>query len=316
MFLRSCVTAGERIKAAFPWLLAASASLLMPCAAYAHSAAATLAGGKPASTASALPAPQDWCITLAPRLPKVSAADCRSLQLQASGIRSNNGFPLLSRDYPAGPAHPRALRALLLGGIHGDELSSSAIVFKWMAAMPKNNTEFNWKVAPVVNPDGLLAPRPVRMNARGIDLNRNFPTPDWQKEAPAYWARVTRKDPRRYPGKAPVSEPESRWVHDLIDSYQPDVVISVHAPFGVLDFDGPSNPPSRFGRLVYNRVGVYPGSLGNYSGVHKDIPVVTIELPNATQLPPDAEIQRIWNDMQSWLRKNIKSNLRTASVKR
>lgn len=66
------------------------------------------------------------------------------------------------------------------------------------------------------------------------------------------------------------------------------------APFCVLDFDGPAKPPQRFGRLIFNRVGVYPGSLGNYSGLHKSIPVITIALPNAGSMPPDAEVRRIW----------------------
>lgn len=254
----------------------------------------------------------DWCTPLVARLPKISLHECLSSKLSPAGASSLNGFPLLIRDLPADARHTPAIRVLLLGGIHGDEQTSSAIVFKWLGNLQSGAPEFQWKIAPVVNPDGLLAPKPVRVNARGIDLNRNFPTPDWQKEAPGYWARVTRKDPRRYPGKAPISEPESRWVYDLIEKYKPDVIISVHAPFGVLDFDGPTTPPSRFGRLVYNRVGVYPGSLGNYSGVHKDIPVVTIELPNATQMPPEAEIQRIWLDMQKWIRLHVATPVRTA----
>ena len=254
----------------------------------------------------------DWCTPLVTRLPKVSFVDCKNSKLSPSGTNSLNGFPVLYRDLPADARHPQAIRVLLLGGIHGDEQTASSVVFKWMETMQKSPLEFNWKVAPVVNPDGLLAVKPKRVNARGIDLNRNFPTPNWQKEAPAYWARVTRSDPRRYPGKAPISEPESRWVYETIEKYKPDVIISVHAPFGVLDFDGPTTPPNRFGRLIYNRVGVYPGSLGNYSGLHKDIPVVTIELPNATQMPPDAEVQRIWLDMQAWIRKNVAAPLKTA----
>lgn len=254
----------------------------------------------------------DWCTPLVARLPKVSLADCKNSKLSPTGANSLNGFPVLFRDIKADAKHPQAIRVLLLGGIHGDEQTASSVVFKWMDTMQKNPLEFNWRIAPVVNPDGLLAPKPRRMNARGIDLNRNFPTPNWQKEAPSYWARVTRSDPRRYPGKAPISEPESRWVYETIEKYKPDVIISVHAPFGVLDFDGPATPPNRFGRLIYNRVGVYPGSLGNYSGLHKDIPVVTIELPNATQMPPDAEVQRIWQDMQTWIRQNVAAPLKTA----
>lgn len=248
----------------------------------------------------------DWCTPLSVRLPKISQNDCRNSALVPTGASSFNGFPILEKNFAADPQRKHPLKILLLGGIHGDEQTASAVVFKWLAMMHKTGMqEFQWKVAPIVNPDGLLAVRPKRVNARGIDLNRNFPTPNWQQDAPRYWAKVTRSDPRRYPGKAPISEPESRWIYDTIENYKPDVIISVHAPFGVLDLDGPVTPPKRFGRLWYNRVGVYPGSLGNYSGLHKDIPVVTIELPNATQMPSDAEVLRIWQDMQGWIRRNV-----------
>ncbi len=246
----------------------------------------------------------DWCPALTMRLPTIKVSECRNSGFVPSGTVSYNGFPILQKEIPA--RQPQALKILLLGGIHGDELSAAAIVFRWQELLQKNPPSgFHWKIAPVLNPDGLLARQAKRVNARGVDLNRNFPTPDWAKEAPAYWAKTTRKDPRRFPGKTPVSEPESRWVYDTIEQFKPDVIVSVHAPYGVLDFDGPANPPTRFGRLLYNRVGVYPGSLGNYSGVHKDIPVVTIELPHATQMPDTAEINRIWQDMQKWIQTNV-----------
>lgn len=252
-------------------------------------------------------APTDWCAELVPRLPKINLNDCKEARLLPTGSSSVNGFPILMKEIDADKKHTSALKILLLGGIHGDERTASSIVFKWLAALQKNHQqEFNWRVIPVLNPDGLLAIKPMRMNARGVDLNRNFPTPNWQKEAGAYWVRATRSDPRRFPGKMPISEPESKWVYDTIEHYKPDVVISVHAPFGVLDLDGPAKPPRSFGRLWYNRVGVYPGSLGNYSGLYKHIPVVTIELPNATIMPADAEVQRIWQDMQSWIRRNVR----------
>ncbi|GGC80992.1 hypothetical protein GCM10011396_30230 [Undibacterium terreum] len=268
------------------------------------------AAGNSANNSPSQPA-SDWCMPLAARLPKISVSDCRDSKLLPSGALSQNGFPILAREIAAGKGregHGQALKVLLIGGIHGDELTSSAIVFKWLELIQKPSAqEFQWKVAPIVNPDGLLAAKPRRMNARGVDLNRNFPTPNWAQDAPRYWARVTASDPRRYPGSAPLSEPESRWVHDTIEQFKPDVIISVHAPFGVLDFDGPVKPPSRFGRLMFNRVGVYPGSLGNYSGLHKDIPVVTIELPNAQTMPPDAEVLRIWQDMLGWIKRNVPS---------
>ena len=262
--------------------------------------------------------PADWCKRLVVRLPGVSNAMCQQSELLPTGVNSLQGFPLLARQIPAvkkGKRSQPPLRVLLMGGIHGDELTSVSVVFRWLQWMPTAAAQqFEWSVVPVVNPDGLLAPKAKRVNANGVDLNRNFPTPGWQQDAPRYWAARTKKDPRRFPGSAPLSEPESRWVHDEMVRFRPDVIISVHAPFGVLDFDGPAQPPRRFGRLLLNRVGVYPGSLGNYSGVHKNVPVITIELPNAQKMPSDAEVKRIWLDMLRWITENVESQSESAKL--
>lgn len=279
--------------------------LFSPVAALLVVGAATVAH---AATPSAKPTATDWCVRLATRLPTISADTCRKSALQPSGALSQQGFPILKRHIPAtagGKNGNQPVRVLLIGGIHGDELTASAIVFQWLQWMNQTPArEFEWSVVPVVNPDGLLAAKPHRVNANGVDLNRNFPTPDWHQEAPRYWVKRTGRDPRRFPGKAPLSELESRWINAEMERFKPNVIISVHAPFGVLDFDGPVRPPSRFGRLVFTPVGVYPGSLGNYSGVHKNVPVITIELPNAQAMPPEAEMRRIWRDMLIWIQRN------------
>lgn len=263
-----------------------------------------------AASAQASTALQQWCEQVSPRLPTVSVQDCRASSLVASGATSVEGRALMVRDFlPVAKLQKpvsQPLRVLLIGGIHGDEQTAAAVVFKWMARLVKSpSTEIVWRVSPLLNPDGLLANKPKRVNARGVDLNRNFPTPNWEKEATTYWIKKTKRDPRRFPGSAALSEPESRWVYETMQSFNPQLIISVHAPFGVLDLDGPAKPPRRFGRLVYNRVGVYPGSLGNYSGMHQSIPVLTIELPHALKMPKDEEVHRIWLDMQTWIRKHI-----------
>jgi protein MpaA len=265
------------------------------------------AGNGPANGSVA--SPVDWCEQLVPRLPHVSVDACHRSALVPTGAMSSNGFPILMRGFPSirtSKPGQEPVRVLLLGGIHGDELTAAAIVFHWMQAMDiPQAQEFHWHVIPILNPDGLLAARPQRMNANGVDLNRNFPTPGWHQNAEDYWARKTRSDPRRYPGRSPLSEPETRWLHAEMERFQPHVIISVHAPYGVLDFDGPSKPPRRFGRLYLSRVGVYPGSLGNYGGMHKNIPVITIELPNAQAMPAPEEVGRIWRDMISWIARNV-----------
>ena len=120
-----------------------------------------------------------------------------------------------------------------MGGIHGDEMSSVGIVYDWMRRLDAENARpFDWRVIFCLNPDGMLARRPTRMNAHGVDLNRNFPTPGWSQDAKVYWARKTRSDPRRFPGTAPLSEPESRWLHEEIKRFKPDVI---QAPTSLLD---------------------------------------------------------------------------------
>lgn len=268
---------------------------------------------------AAIPAQQvDWCKRLSPRLPGVSAETCQRSGLQPAGAMSRKGFPILTRTFPAAARHKNSpVRILLLGGIHGDELTASAIVFQWMQWMQTAPAQdFEWKVAPVVNPDGLLASKPQRVNANGVDLNRNFPTPGWEKDAPRYWVKTTGSDPRRFPGVAPLSEPETRWLNEEMERFHPSVIISVHAPFGVLDFDGPAPAPRRFGRLYFNPVGVYPGSLGNYGGMQKNFPVVTIELPNALKMPPQDEVQRIWRDMLGWIARNVKQEADASPIRR
>lgn len=259
--------------------------------------------------------PGQWCDRLIPRMPTISKTTCLQGDFTMTGRYSQQGFPLLAKSVPAvnlDKKH-RPLRVLMMGGIHGDELTSAAIVYRWVEGMTGPIAQsIDWRIMPVVNPDGLLAKKPSRMNANGVDLNRNFPTPGWDTEAPKYWQIRTRADPRRFPGSAPLSEPESRWVEEEMRSFKPDVIISVHAPFGVLDFDGPAQPPRKFGRLLLNRVGVYPGSLGNYSGVHQNVPVITIELPNAQKMPPQAEVRRIWVDMLRWIARNVEPQQKSA----
>jgi hypothetical protein len=163
----------------------------------------------------------------------------------------------------------------------------------------------HWRFVPVLNPDGLFHQPPRRMNANGVDLNRNFPTPNWERDAAIYWNERVRKDPRRWPGPKAMSEPETKFVHAQMVDFKPDLIVSIHAPYGVLDFDGPSVPPSKLGRLYLDQVGIFPGSLGNYGGVHKGVPVVTVELPNAMRTPLDSETRQMWVDLLRWMSERL-----------
>lgn len=288
-------------------VLAASPSMLL--------AQSTASNKSPTLTKPVKPLPAAnvarLCQRLAARLPGKAVRECKNTNWQMGNLSSRNALPLLISEQAG--KEKQAVRILLLGGIHGDELTASAIVFEWMRWLSSSEAQdFHWKIAPVVNPDGVLAAKPSRVNAGGVDLNRNFPTPNWRQDSKRYWQQRTASDPRRFPGNNPLSEPESRWVNEQVERFKPHVIISVHAPFGVLDFDGPAPAPQRFGRLVFTPVGVYPGSLGNYIGRHKNLPVITIELPHAQEMPSDADMRRIWQDMLQWIRGNVSARPRKA----
>jgi hypothetical protein len=275
---------------------------------------ATVSAAGPALAA----APVDlhrWCRDVTRAIPQIGLDTCVSAELKP-WAKSVKGRHIMMREFA--PQHGAAARVLVIGGIHGDELTSVSIVFRWMALLKQpggDAARYRWRVIPVLNPDGLLARPATRVNARGVDLNRNFPTDNWSSEAARYWSVSTRRDPRRFPGNAPGSEPESSWLHNEIKAFRPDVIISVHAPHSVLDFDGPPSvkPPSRFGPLRLHRLGVYPGSLGNFGGLKEGIPVVTLELPHALVMPDEQELAHVWRDMQDWLRRNLAERKARAS---
>lgn len=244
------------------------------------------------------------CHRIANKLSSVDLSDCLNNGFVESGGVSVDGSPILVKEYPPVESKAPRSRVLVLGGIHGDEYSSVSIVFKWINKLDQYHSGmFHWRVVPLVNPDGLLRKKSQRMNSRGVDLNRNFPTPNWKEKSNYYWVKKTRKNPRRYPGPEPLSEPESQWLARYIEEFKPDVIVSVHAPYGILDFDGPNHPPKKLGHLHLNVLGTYPGSLGNYAGVHKQIPVVTIELPYAGIMPTNSQIRNIWVDLVQWLKR-------------
>lgn len=247
------------------------------------------------------------CRDYVSRIPGAGVDLCEAAGLTDLNVRSVQGRTVWGAEIA--PANA-SLRVLVLGGIHGDEMSSVSLVYHWIAFARQGVADMpyavHWRFIPSLNPDGLFSRPSRRVNARGVDLNRNFPTPNWARDAKDYWERRTGRDPRRWPGKTPVSEPESRYVVEQIATFKPNLIVSVHAPFGVLDFDGPTVPPSRLGRLYLDQVGIYPGSLGNYGGVHKGVPVVTIELPSAAQLPQEGEVRQMWLDLLRWTAERIR----------
>ena len=245
------------------------------------------------------------CTEIGAKLGSVDETECLEQGLLHSAF-SNQQKSLSYKDYLPVSNRESMGRVMVIGGIHGDEFSSVSLVFKWMNILNEHHSGlFHWRYIPVSNPDGLLRKKSQRQNGRGVDLNRNFPTGDWNEQALAYWRDRTKSNPRRYPGETMASEPETQWLVEQIAEFKPDVIVSMHAPFHLVDYDGPPSAPKKLGGLYLRQLGVYPGSLGNYAGVDLQLPIVTVELKSAGIMPSDQEINRMWSDLIRWLRNQL-----------
>lgn len=254
--------------------------------------------------------PEQACQKISSKLASVDKQECDAIDLVLTGSLSVKQFPILIKEYPPlGDKKPLG-RILLIGGTHGDELSSVSVVFKWMNTLEKYHSgKFHWRVVPLLNPDGALLRKHTRQNANGVDLNRNFNSPGATKQAALdHWKNKTYSSKRRYPGPSPLSEPETQWLFNEISTFKPDVIIAVHAPFSLVDYDAPNraNAPRRIGYLHQNLMGTYPGSLGNFAGIHLEIPVITLELPHSGIMPSKNQISQMWTGLVRWLSRHLK----------
>jgi murein peptide amidase A len=103
------------------------------------------------------------------------------------------------------------VRVLVVGCIHGNETGGIAIAHALEHQAPP---DVDLWIVPDLNPDGVAAGR--RQNARGVDLNRNFPW-RWRRMGGVYAS-----------GERPLSEREARIAHSLILRLHPHVTIWFH----------------------------------------------------------------------------------------
>ncbi len=129
--------------------------------------------------------------------------------------RSVDGVPL---NFYRRQVGKNGARVLVVGCIHGDEAVGTRII-DILRDMPLEGNLDLWTVR-TINPDGQQ--RGIRQNARGVDLNRNFPI-NWQK--------IGNPDDWQYSGPAPASEPEVRAIIKLGKLVKPDFLIWYHQDY-------------------------------------------------------------------------------------
>lgn len=165
----------------------------------------------------------------------------------------------------------------IIGGIHGNE-AESVEPLRDVIWWHHWNPPADMLVGAVVNmnPDGIEAG--TRGNARGVDLNRNWPASNFEPSAAH--------------GPEPLSEPESAEVHGWLEEWKPEVVIVLHSirsgPF--VNFDGPAEhyaevftaaatgvDPEAGWHVKPDMGYATPGSFGSYYGKDLGVPTLTVE---------------------------------------
>ncbi len=158
-------------------------------------------------------------------------------------------------------------KILIIGVFHGDEFQGEYFINSYLKKSPANGKN-SLCFIPKLNPSG------TRKNLNGVDLNRNFPTKNW----------VLGENNDYFGGFEPNSEKETQFLVDLIDKNNFSAIITIHAPYKTVNYDGPAES---LAQKISNLIGYppssdigypTPGSFGTYCGVERQIPTITIEI--------------------------------------
>jgi protein MpaA len=141
-----------------------------------------------------------------------------------------------------------AVNVLVVGDVHGDEPAGEAIVRR-LRSQRVDGVTF-WLVR-TANPDGRKAG--TRQNARGVDLNRNFP---WR------WRSGGRGT--YFPGPKAGSEPETQAIMRLVRRVRPQLAIYYHQHLGITVRARGADPEVQ--REYARRTGLPLRSLPDYRG--------------------------------------------------
>jgi protein MpaA len=140
------------------------------------------------------------------------------------------------------------VNVLVVGDVHGNEPAGEAIVARLRRAKLEGVTL--WLVR-TGNPDGRAAG--TRQNARGVDLNRNFPW-RWRPGARGTY----------FPGPRAGSEPETQALMRLVKRVRPQLAIYYHQHMGITVRARGADPAVQ--REYARRTGLPLRSLPDYRG--------------------------------------------------
>lgn len=169
---------------------------------------------------------------------------------------------------------------LVMAGVHGEEAEGVFLLSRILRSLKAPLASAS--VILSVNPDGLS--QGTRGNARGVDLNRNFPTKNWKNGVNLSRPWIEAKpEIELSSGAYPASEPETSYLVQLIENLKPKGILSIHAPLACIDCPEKSKTVEDLEKVFslpwVEDVGYpTPGSFGSWCK-EKAIPCITLELP-------------------------------------
>lgn len=191
----------------------------------------------------------------------------------------------------------------LMAGVHGDEVEGVYLLqelFKWLQ---DEDISLPLIVIPILNVDGYRSGS--RVNAHGVDLNRNLPSSNWTEEA---------REDKYHPGAEALSEPENKYLVKLFEKFPPKFILTLHSWKPMLNYNG--KDCLKYAQVIHehNQYPIVadienhptPGSLGEFAPEKFGAQVLTFEAP---LISDDKSLSDIWEENKEGLQSLFKSDV-------